>query len=185
MNLAQMIRSASEDHTLSDAHEVTERVFARIAEEDYPKYLYKLLRAQVTAEIARYRAEAVNKVRKLTDDDFRVPAGAQPQPTVEIDFDARPVIKRRDPFAMEVIREFWNRQVPVQSGEFKRMADLTADDCRYLAEDRYRIADRNYKMGQAYSKFAYELDAQGKTTLSELETEEVVNALKGELTSVA
>lgn len=177
MRIAQTIRDVAEGYKLTDAREVTNLVFQRIAEEDYAEVLYKLLRNQVVVELGRARNTEVAKVRGLGDEDFYSRPGAQAEATVEIDFDARPTLPRRDPKAAAIFEAFWKQKVPVEDGVIKEMGDLTSDDCRFIANRRFEQADLNYKMGQGYQKCAYEIDQAGVETLREVDARIVHKAL--------
>lgn len=178
VSISSLVREAAKGQNISDAGDIANRVFNQIPPEEYPEILLKILRNQVVTEIGRQRQAEVKRVRDLDDDDFTIPGGSrEPEATVEIDFDAKPTFIRQDPKAARVIAMFWDQRVPVEDGSTKRMGDLTADDCRYLARVRYQQADYNYKMGHGYSKVAYELDRRGLGTLQELDAKIVHESL--------
>lgn len=177
MRVAQTIREVAEGYKVTDVKEVTDLVFNRIAEEDYGVVLFGLLRNQVLLELGRARNTEVGRVRGLDGDDFYNKPGAEPEATVDIDFDARPVLPRRDPKAAAIFEAFWKQKVPVEGGTIKEMGDLTSDDCRFIANRRFEQADLNYKMGQGYQKCAYEIDQAGVETLREIDARLVHKAL--------
>lgn len=177
MRIAQTIREVAAGHRVTDVKEVTDRVFHRIAQEDYAEVLYTLLRNQVLMELGRARNTEVAKVRGLSGDDFYNKPGGAAEATTDIDFDARPTLPRRDPKAAAIFEAFWKQKVPVEDGVIKEMGDLTSDDCRFIANRRFEQADLNYKMGQGYQKCAYEIDQAGVSTLREVDARVVHQAL--------
>lgn len=178
--LSKMIRKAVEDKDNPVAEEVAEEVFRGIPEAYYPQVIRTLLNRVVTTEIGNSRGVVLRRVRGTEPDDFTVRGGTATAPAKTFlggDDDETPNLTLRDPKASMVIAAFLNQHVPVREGEIKRIRNLTAEDCRIVAEARFEQARANVRNGQGYLKCAETIEALGVDVLGDLDGREVHLAL--------
>lgn len=181
LRLGKMIREAVKAVENPSVETVTEQVFEAIPEAFYEQVIKTLLMQRVTTEIGLSRSVELGRVRKIDPDDFRTPGGtAEPEGKTFFDpgdDEEKPKLVLRDPKAQARIEAFLNEAIPVREGELKKIRDLTADDCRIVAETRFEQARQNVRTGQGYLKCAEVIEERGVQVLGDLNGQEVHKAL--------
>lgn len=83
---------------------------------------------------------------------------------------AKPALGKR----VQIVREHWisvlNQRISVQ-GAWKKMESCTAEDLRWLSQDRRKRAQELANNAEKYARWADALEESGKTYLGELKSE--------------
>lgn len=153
-DLRAVVRETLSSSPAADPAALAEHVLDRIAVEDYGQALRQTLRTYIREAIGQQRMSA-------------------PVPTPRVNAS----------WKVEAIRASWKRALAnrmcVADGEWKTLADCTAQDLLFVAKERRVAAAKNLATAETYESLAQLMESQGAAVVADLAEVTLETALCG------